>query len=65
MKKIQNAQIKGEYKNTVIDNEKLEVDFLLIQTAPYILQWKNGVKQKVTELQLKRFQQQYSWKTNF
>ena len=62
-KKIQDAQPTGEYKETEIDQKKKDVDFRLID-LDYIV-WKDGTRQRVTKRQLKKFQEQHTWTTDF
>lgn len=63
--KIQDAQPLGVYTPTRIDVEKGESDFLLIQVSPYIIKWRGGETQKVTEHKLKKLQSTYTWQTDF
>lgn len=63
--KTQSAQKLGEYKPTSLDNLKIEADFRLLQTSPYMIAWKSGERQKVTENKLRKLQANHSWLADF
>lgn len=63
--KIADAQPMGQYAATTVDANKTSVDFLVVQTSPYFISWKNGEIQKVTSAQLKKLQLSHTWATDF
>lgn len=63
MIKTQNAQIVGAYKETSIDQQKKEVDFL-IKDMGYIV-WKDGRGQNVTSFQLSKLQAKHTCMADF
>ena len=62
---IRRAAPRGEYQRTIIDDRKDAADFLLLQVGPYIIRWRDGRREKVTERQLRRLQSEYSWAPDF
>ena len=63
--KVQDFQITGVYKNTVIDDKKKSVDFLLIGTSPFQVRMKNGDVLTVTKKELAKMQLHQIWSTDF
>jgi hypothetical protein len=64
--KTKEAPKGGQYKPTSIDQRKADADFLLISTSPNVIKWRNGVRQNVSKLQLRRFQEHHpNWMTDF
>lgn len=63
--KTQDAQPMGTYVPTAVDATKAAVDFRLISVGPYVIRWKNGDTQRVTERQLKTLQLAHTWATDF
>jgi hypothetical protein len=63
--KVKDAQPMGEYQQTSLDLQKKEVDFLLVQVAPFVIRWKNGGSQIVTSAKLKKLQAAHTWLTDF
>ena len=63
--KVQDAQPMGEYKATTIDANKVQVDFTLVQVAPFYIRWKTGESQTVSAAKLKKLQQNHTWTTDF
>lgn len=61
--KIQDAQVKGQYIPTIIDDNKASADFRLVDMG-YII-WKDGKGEKVTKRQLKKLQNLHTWVTDF
>lgn len=37
-------------------------DFRIVQTKPYIIVWKNGHQEQVSEYKLRELKKKYSWK---
>lgn len=61
--KTQEAQPKGEYKETDIDRRKAEVDFCVIYTGT--IRWKDGSTQQVTTRQLNKLCTEHTWATDY
>ena len=65
MKLIVEAPKMGQYKETTIDKQKREVDFLLKSVNPYFIRWKDGRGETVNKRQLTKLQAQHTWMTDF
>jgi len=63
--KTTSAQKAGQYKPTSVDTAKTEVDFRIVQVAPFYIRWKSGEGQTVTARQLAKLQTAHTWKTDF
>lgn len=51
---------------TALDGRKDRADFRLLQVKPYVIVWKNGMKQTVTKEKLDKFQKEHpNWTTDF
>lgn len=56
----------GEYKPTLIDQEKQEADFRLMQVSPYYIRWKDGRGEIVSPQKLKKLQKEHpNWMPDF
>lgn len=63
--KVKDAQEMGEYKETLVDKVKNEVDFRLISTSPYTIIWNNGTLESVNKRKLTKLQKEHTWTTDF
>lgn len=54
--KTKSHQPAGEYKPTGIDAAKKEVDFLLLQVGPNVIEWRNGGRERLTDRKLEKLQ---------
>lgn len=63
--KTKSAQPMGQYQPTAIDAAKAAADFRLLQVSPYVIAWKDGRRERVTERQLKKLQAAHTWTTDF
>ena len=64
--KTQAYQKMGEYKPTLIDQEKQEADFRLMQVSPYYIRWKDERGEIVNSRQLKKLQKEHpNWMPDF
>lgn len=63
--KIKDAEPLGEYKQTIVDIHKKEVDFLIIQTCPFYIRWSNGKSEIVAASKLAKLKKNHTWTTDF
>lgn len=63
--KTQNAQKIGKYKPTLIDIQKSESDFRIIQVSPLYIKWKDGACERVTKRRLQSLQKNHTWAVDF
>lgn len=63
--KVKDAQEMGEYKETLVDKVKNEVDFRLISTSPYTIIWNNGTLESLNKRKLTKLQKEHTWTTDF
>ena len=63
--KVQDAQPVGQYKSTMVDQNKKTVDFTIIQVAPFYIRWANGDTQKVSASKLAKLQMSHTFLTDF
>lgn len=65
MIKTQEAQKLGQYKETLIDQNKKSVDFRIMQMSPIYVRWNDGVREVVSKTKLKSLQNTHTWTTDF
>lgn len=65
MLKIKEAQKLGEYKETLIDENKKTSDFRILQMSPVYIRWNDGKGEIVSKTKLKSLQKTNTWATDF
>ncbi len=63
--KTRNAMPHGQYVRTSVDDMKDATDFRLLQVGPYVIRWRGGTTERVTERKLTKLQAIHSWAPDF
>lgn len=63
--KTQSHQVTGEYKETSIDINKSNADFLIKQMSPIYIKWNSGEAEIVSKSKLNKLQSTFTWLTDF